>query len=261
MSWDSPSCTHTEQEETCQGVRSGATDPGLPVSLASPLDPDSQPWGRKTAHFMSSGHGSPRTSHAPRQDCVWGQAMNLFFNHRDFCRPFSVRQGSLTLNSGGAPTVEAPPRERRLTWHHSEAAERGTELSRQRSDVRGGCGRVMQLPAGLASLQAGPGPGSQASATCRCEAERAGGGVEAGTPCPLAPGSSHDDGGTGRAPSGEPAETVPGWVVSRGGRWQLLGSGRKEMEARKRQKGREASRGRGRKERQAKTGTSGVACG
>ena len=46
--------------------------------------------------------------------------------------------------------------------------------------------------------------------------------MEAGTPCPLAPGSGHDDGGTGRTPSGEPAETVPGWVASRGGRWQLL---------------------------------------
>lgn len=98
----------------------------------------------------------------------------------------------------------------------------------------------MQLPAGLASLQAGPGPGSQASATCRCEAERAGGGVEAGTPCPLAPGSGRDDGGTGRAPSGEPAETVPGWVVSRGGRWQLLGSeGRKWRQGRDRKGGRQ----------------------
>ena len=84
--------------------------------------------------------------------------------------------------------------------------------------------------------------------------------MEAGTPCPLAPGSGHDDGGTGRTPSGEPAETVLGWVTSRGG-GSCSGSGRKETEARKGQKGREASRGRGRKERQEKTGTSRVACG
>ena len=88
MDRDSPSCTHTDPEETCQGVRSRAADPDLPVSLAPPLGPDSQHWGRKTAHFTSSGHRSPSTSHAPRQDCVWGQAMNLFFNCRDFCWPF-----------------------------------------------------------------------------------------------------------------------------------------------------------------------------
>lgn len=88
MDRDSPSCTHMDPEETCQGVRSRAADPDLPVSLAPPLGPDSQHWGRKTAHFMSSGHRSPSTSHAPRQDCVWGQAMNLFFNRRDFCWPF-----------------------------------------------------------------------------------------------------------------------------------------------------------------------------
>lgn len=75
--------------------------------------------------------------------------------------------------------------------------------------------------------------------------------MEAGTPCPLAPGSGRDDGGTGRAPSGEPAETVPGWVVSRGGRWQLLGSeGRKWRQGRDRKGGRQVGEEEEKKDRQ-----------
>ena len=104
MDSDSHSGTHTDWEETCQGVRSRARDPDLRVSLASPLDPGSQHWGRKTPHFMSSGHGSPRASHAPRQDCVWGQAMNLFFNHHDFCGPFyHLDRMILTRAAGSLP--------------------------------------------------------------------------------------------------------------------------------------------------------------
>ena len=109
MDRDSPSCTHTDPEETCQGVRSRATDPDLPVSLASLLDPDSQHWGRKTAHFTSSGHRSPSTSHAPRQDCVWGQGMNLFFNHRDFCPPFYQTRRRDAHRSGGSLLLRRLP--------------------------------------------------------------------------------------------------------------------------------------------------------
>ena len=108
-----------------------------------------------------------------------------------------------------------PPREHRLTWRHSEAAQRGMELTRRAPDVRGGCGHVMQLPTGLASLQAGPGPapGPLPPAAARRSGREAG--------CRLAlPVRWHRD---PAVMTEELAETVPGWVVSRGGRWQLLG--------------------------------------
>lgn len=85
-------------------------------------------------------------------------------------------------------------------------------------------------------------------------------GVEVGIPHTLAQGNESIDGRTGRAQEGrawsrELTKGVPGWVVARGSRWQLLRD-RKEAEnggkERKRKRGREARKERGRKERQEK---------
>lgn len=70
MDRDFPLCTGTDNEETCQPVRSKATDPDLPLLLASAMGPGSQDWGMKTPYFMPGSEESQRKPCAQAGLCL-----------------------------------------------------------------------------------------------------------------------------------------------------------------------------------------------